>query len=1129
MKNNMNLIDSEISGQWRKCNAYSRLALRRMEGVHMEGLNKGAFALISGLALVAMNLFVLAPYVAEQVEAGVQDVVADGYDEYYDYEEDLDHDGNLDVFEDLDGDGNITTEDLDGDCKLDVDEDANGDGILDLGEDLDFDGILDVDEDADGDGQFDNEDVDCDGKLDLVDEDYDGDGMLLTDWTNVTSERTYFAYSITDQDALSSDDPSQAFEKMGPFIYEVTTKREVHDFDADAGTITYSEYDSFEWCEDCTWTDSEGKSHDSVSGDTNITNVNILWNTQRMAGLATGITYGEIFAKAGFAQQMLINDLQNKAPSIFTSSDIRTSANEAVSILASEGAGADSFKLGRSSILDGFYDSWNASSDAGVSDPNFTAEAPTVGQCSDSPVIASGACVRDADADGQPDSFTYAAANIMYNAKVGIDNDGDGTYEDSVCIALTCDWGPSFVAAWGAPSETVTPVRAALLGYGTTDPTEMAMMDWAIYASVATMFQANGGGAIINESTPDLRERLHAVSGTYIDSPTVLDSLLFGTEGSSPNNGLLSVSDFQGIPLYGVALFLLGAQGDILGTMETYGIDALALQSLAFNWAGPWIGLVGTPLEFPMILLGASGTMDAQRWWEISFGSAEPISGATGVTDYIVVGLNRGDYEGTVSLSTEKVREILYTSEYALTGDFASLFIYGEFSGVTLPTGPEGPVMGGTESEWNDAYVADLYGLSDNEAAALRSWVKDFMFEQVVGALLSFQYDASELTTQPVNNWLYGWSDSVLVGLFGAENSWVSLETNETYFGSGGMSTGDFSVYVMSTGTGLQDRSTTGHRLFQGYINSDGDGYCDIKLDSNGSLAEPVNEDADGDGKLDADEDSNGNGELDDGEDIDGDGVLDVNEDLDDDGRLDVDGDGLYSCAENEIYALTEHLPWRAPYNEEAAYGLLSNNVGNNKTVVAGTIGGIADADASFRVNLVGYAITESTVGSKVDYKGIEMTEHTVDLDPSKNQIQAKLIGSGTYVDILPGALPVYFGSHVDIKVEPVTNVAMYGKSVSRFYFDLRGPGSTNPDFSENSTDTHPVFEIHTFSEIGDDDAATFKGKVLDNMDPFYWTDFGGSGDTELEGTSTIDFVTLFLYLGGLLLVAYGGRDLLSE
>ena len=238
----------------------------------------------------------------------------------------------------------------------------------------------------------------------------------------------------------------------------------------------------------------------------------------------------------------------------------------------------------------------------------------------------------------------------------------------------------------------------------------------------------------------------------------------------------------------------------------------------------------------------------------------------------------------------------------------------------------------------------------------------------------------------------------------------------------------------------------------------------------------------------------------------------------------DADSDGGYPCDEGEIYGLTEHLPWRAPHREAATYGLLTDNIGNSNTVVAGTIGGIADADDSFSINLVGYSIAESVPGEMTDFKGIPMREHTVDLDPAENQIQAKLIASNSFVDVLPGALPVYFGSHVDIKVEPTTNVAMYGKSVSRFYLDLRGAGMTNPDFEAG--DAKPVFEIHTASEIADEDAETFKCKVLDNMDPMYWTDFGGEGDCELEGTMTIDIVTAVLYIAGVSLLVYGAIGL---
>jgi len=853
------------------------------------------------------------------------------------------------------------------------------------------------------------------------------------EWLVQTSERSYFAYNLTNPGASLNDEVA-VFEKMGPFIYTVTTTKEILGFDADAGMITYSEYDSFEWCENCTWTDDAGDKHASVSGEYELTNANILWNTQRMAGLATGITYGETFAKAGFTQMMLINDMQNRAPSIWASEEISLMVPGASMALQQAGydeATADA--MAPAAVLKGAYDNWLAQSGADDAGPDFAA----------------------------------SAQSILYDA---------ADPSTGICIALTCDIGPMLVAGMGEPSETTTPVRAALFGYSSTDAVVLAHMDWAVYALAGSTFATNGGGAdLATASNASLRERLAEVSGVDIANPVALNNILWGSEGSNPNNGILSVSDFGGIPLYGVALFLLGAQSDAFGTMVTYGIGLTQLLGLSYDWAGLWIDMVGgVPLEFEMILVGGTGTMGADEWWQLSLGSEEPIAGG-----YITIGLNRGEYEGTVDLSAEKVREILYDSMYALTGDFARVFIYGEFSGVSLPTGSEGPVMGGTVHTWDDAYVGGLYGISDTEAAALRSWVKDFMFEQVIGALLTFQYGASAWATQSINNWLYGWSDSVLVGLFGEENSWVKLETNETYYGSGGKSTGDFSVYQMKIPTSVDDLSTAEHAVMEGYINSDGDGLCDFKLDADGNAEYGV------------------------------------------------------ECEANETYGMTEHLPWRAPHMESATYGLLSDHVGNANTITAGTIGGIADADESFSVNLVGYSVAQTEVGDTVTYKGIEMVEHRIDLDPAENQIQAKLVGSGSFVDVLPGALPVYFGASVDIKVEPVTNVAMYGKVMARFYLDLRWSGAMNPDFSDADGDGDPdasyvqaVFEIHTFSEIGDEDAASFDCTVIDHMSATWWTDFGGKGDCELEALTTFSFIAALLYVAGIGLLTYGSMGM---
>jgi hypothetical protein len=354
-----------------------------------------------------------------------------------------------------------------------------------------------------------------------------------------------------------------------------------------------------------------------------------------------------------------------------------------------------------------------------------------------------------------------------------------------------------------------------------------------------------------------------------------------------------------------------------------------------------------------------------------------------------------------------------------------------------------GPGEGGVQMEWNDADVAGMYGISESDASLLRSWVNDLMFGSVVGLLLNFQYGAGALTTQSISNWLYGWSDPVLVGLYGAENSWVSLETNMTYYGSNGLSTGDYSVYEDTTTT---QGDTPGLRIAEGYLDSE----------------------------------------------------------------------------TGEVYAMSEHMPWRSPASETATLGLLSAHVGNDMTDQSDAFGGMAtDADEIQKINLVGYAIADTVVEGNVEFKGIPMVHHSVALDPTANQIQAKLIGSGTVVDVLPGALPVYFESNVDIYFEEITGIAMYGKSTSTFHLDLRGPGMMDPEIG---VDTHPVFEIHTASEISDDDAESFVSAVIDNQGLMFWTDFGTGAEGSTDDIA--DFVAVALYVIALYLIFIGARDM---
>ncbi|MGB1704106.1 MAG: hypothetical protein ACPHIE_04960, partial [Candidatus Thalassarchaeaceae archaeon] len=380
------------------------------------------------------------------------------------------------------------------------------------------------------------------------------------EWMNASSTKAYYANSISNLEEVLAGTSAPTYERVGPFIYYENTTREVIEYDYEEGSITYSGYETFEWCEDCTW---EGEK--SVSGDTVVNQINILWNTQRIAGMGSGIEYGEIFAKAMFAAQMIEFDLSNRAPSMWASDDIAAMASAA-------GGG----KFGNMSAE-------LAMAAAAYSDPTGQTNLWTVTD----------------DHDLAPIKSAFYTAN-----------DGYGN-----CIALTCDIGPVLIAGLGAPSDTVTPTRAALLGYSdwTSAPEDTAALDWAIYSMAASKFVEHGGGAEINSQTPQLKERLNEVSGLLIPDPGTLDNLLF-----NESVGLLTTFEVGGIPLPGmvVGLLLPLQSGDYFGAMTTYNLDLLKIASLA-DYVEPWVGLglTGEPTEFELILTGKTGTMVSNEWW----------------------------------------------------------------------------------------------------------------------------------------------------------------------------------------------------------------------------------------------------------------------------------------------------------------------------------------------------------------------------------------------------------------------------------------------------------------------------------------------------------------------------------
>ena len=836
-----------------------------------------------------------------------------------------------------------------------------------------------------------------DGLDDDGNQDYTAD--FDDDWINASSEKAYFGNSITNLEEILADATVEpTYEMLGPFIYYENTTREVIEFDYDEGSITYSGYETFEWCEDCTWADDDGVEHDSLSGDTVVNQINILWNTQRIAGMGSGIEYGEIFAKAMFAAQMIEFDLSNRAPSIWASDDIGAMADAA-------GGGKFGNMSVEEQVLLGSY----------------------------------AASLSQSGLDGSMSTGDYDAAaikSIFYNA-----NDGSGN-----CIAITCDIGPVLIAGMGAPSDTVTATRAALYGYSGDFATHM---DWAVYSLAASKFVEKGGGAEVNNQTPQLKERFAEVSGLTISDPASLDNLLF-----NESVGMLTSFEISGIPLPGmvVGLLLPLQSADYFGAMTTYNVGLITIAALA-DYVEPWVGLglTGAPTEFELILAGGQGTMASNDWWLTAFGDYDPLGGI-----YIPIGLNRDSFAGMAELTQEQSDFILNDPEIGLKSSFPGPFMYGELSGLSLPDAE------GVQHVWDDAYVANLYGITEDAAHALRDWVANFYFDTVMPVLLNFVTGNTPYYSMPISNWLYGWDDAVSAyfGFF----SWNSLETNATYYGSDGISTGDWSVFKMST-----KGDTLGQRMAQGYINSDGNGLCDFDYDANGAF---------------------------------------IGYDL--------------PCEDGQVYGMTEHLTWRAPHREEGASGLLTAHAGNSDTSLMGTAGSLASPNDPFSFNVAGYAIATSEVGSKTTYKGIDMVEHTVTVEPTNTQIQGKLIGSSTYVDVIPGALPVYLGADIELKVEPVTTAIMYGKVKVTFYLDTRGPGFLDPDLSEDSTESMPVFEIHVFSEIDDEGAETFTGQVSDNLGPMGWTNFGGTAGTALTAVHT---VVALMYVTSIASLAYGLSD----
>ncbi len=144
----------------------------------------------------------------------------------------------------------------------------------------------------------------------------DGDcDSVESDWATSTSTRDYYAWDITNlEDVMNGSDPT--YEKMGPFTYEITSKKTLISHDESAGEMTYNVVKSFECASDS-----------ALPCDTEISQLNIQFRPQIIGATGTAINGIMELTKIGFASAVMNQDLNTTQAGIATADYITSITN----------------------------------------------------------------------------------------------------------------------------------------------------------------------------------------------------------------------------------------------------------------------------------------------------------------------------------------------------------------------------------------------------------------------------------------------------------------------------------------------------------------------------------------------------------------------------------------------------------------------------------------------------------------------------------------------------------------------------------------------------------------------------------------------------------------------------------
>ena len=830
------------------------------------------------------------------------------------------------------------------------------------------------------------------------------------DWATSTGERSYYAWNLTNPGAAEP-----VYEQVGPFDYDITYTREIIDFNKSAGTLTYSESKVYTCAEDT-----------ATPCDSEVTTTNIPFQPQVVG--ATGLAIDGIMSltKAGFAAGAINNEMTSFSAGKVTAEWVtNTMAGGYVNLPTANDAANPSIAIGMS-WYDQFDAFFAASNMSGMNNMQGMGETITYTQAIQGQQAAAGGVTFTGNASITDLTYAFDSAVMPTGEDVSLTGMVGVMVLAGHCNAFqTATYDEVMADAANGFANVGTMQRASIWGYGVPgDINATIANDWAVCFGIGGMF-ANvfGGGdddwfTDTSGTAVDASTRMMNYLGVDIDNAVAMN-LLFGGQGDAVPTGLLATNAVgdESASAFGVATFI---GMDAATAMATYGLDMAQYGAIA-TWVGGWLG---SQTALPMVLLGGSGTITAEEFVNVTLGGMDPVNGG-----YLTYSLNLGGAWGTalmptspqgaaVSVDAATAGNLLYGPLGITTTNGAGLFLYGELFGQTPPVNLQ-TMAPGAPMTWNETTIGMIYGIDNNAAAALRVMLRDAVYGDFVpDFLLGFGSDGP-YKTQTVNEWLFGWRDPVSAFVAGditdATLGWSKLETNLTYYGSGGLSTGPATTYTICTGH-----------------NSD----CDK-------------------------------------------------------------GETILEDGSNE-------LSWHNTEMMMATFGLIGVETLDETT------GGFLTGDGD-KVDAGGYAITAVTCSGTSEVKGIPVDDCTASVDPTTRPITAKLLKSFTIVDAMTPALPIYFGTEINMQAEQLSGLVIAGDSTSTFYTDMRDEfdRGTAPQMS----DLQPLFRIVQSSEIADDDAEDMESSIVTNQKALsYWTNFD----------VPTDYIALLLYLGALTCLVLG-------